>query len=253
MKVLVTFALEQEFAPWRRLRRFEEMVRAEAWAPERFESRLGDSRIRVVLTGMGWEHARTAALYALADDYDVCISSGFAGALAPAHRCGDVLASQSVGAERTAKAITCDREMVILAAEQGAAAVERFVCTRQLAAAPAEKAGLAAFGDAVEMESFPILSTSSAAGVRSVAIRAVSDEADFAMPFDFMRSADSRGGVRLRGVLGELARKPGKLPQLIRLGKNSRLASERLAEFLERYLAAGVASAFRTPERAVLA
>ena len=51
MKVLITFALANEFAPWRKLRRFE---RVSAGASDQtYVARVGLCDVRVVLTGAG--------------------------------------------------------------------------------------------------------------------------------------------------------------------------------------------------------
>ena len=57
MKILVTFALETEFAPWRKLRAFRR-VGSESHAL--YEAQTGDAQVKVALTGIGQENARRA-------------------------------------------------------------------------------------------------------------------------------------------------------------------------------------------------
>ncbi|MGB6430025.1 MAG: hypothetical protein WBF06_05535, partial [Candidatus Acidiferrales bacterium] len=79
MRAVVTFAVNAEFAPWRRLREFR---RVRSAAPVWYEYSAAEGlKVRVVLTGMGESLARLAAREALADGADVCISSGLAGGL----------------------------------------------------------------------------------------------------------------------------------------------------------------------------
>ena len=86
MKILVTFALENEFAPWRKMRRFQRVSVDDL--DQTYEVKVGSANVRVVLTGAG-RFARPAMLGA-AFDYapDICIASGLAGALKPAYRPG---------------------------------------------------------------------------------------------------------------------------------------------------------------------
>ena len=50
MKVLVTFALAEEFAPWRGMRKFE----MQKWGtPDAYVTRIGEAEVGVMLTGVG--------------------------------------------------------------------------------------------------------------------------------------------------------------------------------------------------------
>ena len=57
MKILVTFAVRSEFAPWQRRRNF---LRLPGDLPM-FEANFGGARVRAILTGMGPEYALEAA------------------------------------------------------------------------------------------------------------------------------------------------------------------------------------------------
>ena len=54
MKILVTFALENEFAPWRALRDFREDTWGEA---DVYRARIGAAEVGVILTGAGPKQA----------------------------------------------------------------------------------------------------------------------------------------------------------------------------------------------------
>ena len=92
MKILVTFAVRAEFAPWQRRRNF---MRLPGDTPV-FEATFGGARVRAVLTGMGQEHALNTAKKSLAYRPDVCISTGLAGSLRSGLRPGDILAARLV-------------------------------------------------------------------------------------------------------------------------------------------------------------
>jgi hypothetical protein len=72
--------------------------------------------------------------------------------------------------------------------------------------------------------------------VPAIAIRAVSDAADFEMPYDFEQARDAQGQIRVMGVLSQVLRSPSGLPGLMKLARDSRLASRRLAGFLDAFI-----------------
>src|SRR3981189_3328021 len=88
MNILVTFAVEAEFAPWRNRRKFRRLPGD--WP--RFEAQFGGAGV----TGMGQTHALEAARRMLPDRPDICISTGLAGALRSEYRPGDVLSARLV-------------------------------------------------------------------------------------------------------------------------------------------------------------
>ena len=82
MRILVTFAVEAEFAPWSARRKF---VRQNAEGLKLWRSVIGNSEVFVVLTGIGDNSASVMELMlrvASSNRYfDVCVSSGLGGAL----------------------------------------------------------------------------------------------------------------------------------------------------------------------------
>src|SRR5260370_31982214 len=92
MNILVMFAVEAEFAPWRKRRKFRRLPGD--WP--RFEAQFGGARVRAVLTGMGQTQALEAARRALPERPDICISTGLAGALRGEYRPVDNLAAPLV-------------------------------------------------------------------------------------------------------------------------------------------------------------
>ncbi len=97
MRILVTFAVEAEFAPWRKLRQFQKLERTDI---ECFSSKMKEGELTVLLTGMGCKKAWIEATKVIWDsDVDICISSGLAGALRPEHLIGELLVPQNVGFE----------------------------------------------------------------------------------------------------------------------------------------------------------
>ena len=72
------------------------------------------------------------------------------------------------------------------------------------------------------MESYTILAEAARYGVPAVAVRAISDTADFDMPYDFESARDARGQIRIGGVLAQVLRRPSGLPALFTLARDCR-------------------------------
>src|SRR5271165_2008234 len=96
MRVLVTFAVDAEFVPWRKLRkfRFVDFDGLRLW-----HANAGDKEITALVTGIGTPSAAKAMdlMMRLADqnqNFDICISSGLAGALEESLLPGDIIAPQ---------------------------------------------------------------------------------------------------------------------------------------------------------------
>jgi nucleoside phosphorylase len=233
MKILITFALENEFAPWRRFRSFE---RRFGTAEVSYEARIGDADVRVVLTGVGSAHARRTVRQALADTPNVLIVSGLAGSLKSFYRPPDVLVAAAVREAYKSQILRSEAALLEAAAAFGARRVPMFITVDRVLVKAEEKKQLSLVGDAVDMESFAAMSEASAQNIPCVAIRAVSDAADGDLPLDFNRVLNERGGIRVSRVLGRLALAPHRFPGLIRLSRNSRDAAVKLGTFLDMFV-----------------
>jgi adenosylhomocysteine nucleosidase len=231
MNILVTFAVEAEFAPWRARRKFRRLPGD--WP--RFEAQLGGARVRAVLTGMGQAHALEAARRMLPDRPDICISTGLAGALRSEYRPGDLLAARLVSEVGEPVAVASHPGLLATAVDCGARQVERFATSRTLVSRAEEKLRLSKQAEAVEMESYIILAEAARYGVPAVAVRAIGDTVDFDMPYDFERVRDARGQIRIGGIVAQVLRHPSGLPALLALARDCRLAARHLADFLDAY------------------
>lgn len=241
MKILVTFALESEFAPWRAMHDF----RAGALdAADMYCAQIGDAEVEVVLTGVGSRQAALTAsnmFHGGEESINFCISAGLAGALRPEYEIGRVLAAQSVISEiprsgSEGNSVVSSGALVSFASEYGATLVDRFYSSDHPVASAKEKRALESRAAAVEMESFEILLAARSAGVPAVAIRAVSDAVDEDLPIDMSNIFNNEGRVSVPRVLGEVARHPQSIPGLVKLGQNAKRAAESLARFLDGYI-----------------
>ncbi len=234
MKVLITFALANEFAPWRKMRRFERV--SVDGGDSTYDARVGRCDVRVALTGVGGFAARRALVQAFDLDPDVCISSGLSGGLKACYAPGDVLVARAVADVNGASLVYSDAELVSRADASGARVVEKFLVSEKVISTVEQKQALSTSGDAVDMESLYILSEAAHRRIRSVAIRAVSDGADSNLPLDFDHVFSEQGTVSVSKVIGQVVRRPGSIPGLLRLAHESERATAALARFLDGYI-----------------
>jgi len=243
VRIFVTFALDNEFAPWQASHDFKP---AKLGNVNVHVAAFASSQVTVALTGVG---ARQAALTAsqitpgVFDAFDCCVSCGLAGGLKRNYGIGEVLAarsvfSEAVPADGASRLLPCSSALVSFAAECGATVVEQFYSADHVISTAQEKQLLSAKADAVEMESFEILREAQGAGIPAVAIRAISDTLDEDLPLDMSEIFTDEGQVSIPRVLGQVALKPQSLPGLVRLGKNSRAAAHSLSHFLDAYVTA---------------
>ncbi len=238
MKILVTFALHPEFAPWRRRRDFR---RSKTGGLPVWATRIGVADLRVALTGMGPRHAERAVYTLLADRPDFVIASGLCGSLRPDYRVADILVAGAVSSSANSRPLRTDDSLFQFAAASGARPVDLLHTSDVLILRPEEKALLAPLAHAVDMESYAILDAAAAHRIPGVAIRAVSDANDQSLPYDLTGVLDDLGHVSVLHLLGQVARSPRQFPELLRLGRCSRAAAASLARFLDEFLTAWVA------------
>ena len=220
LKIVVTFAVHAEFAPWRR------MLHS---AP------VGDARVNVVMTGVGARSVQSRLREAL-QDADICIATGLAGALKKQHAPGAILVAKAVKSSETQQEVRSDPSLVQMAAESGAVAVDYFLTSNVVVNSPTEKLRIGTSADAVEMESFHVLNYAEHMGVPGVAVRAISDGAETEVPIDFNKVIDRYGEISRTATLREITKVPNRVPQLIRFGLESSRARRSLAHFLDVYV-----------------
>jgi adenosylhomocysteine nucleosidase len=233
MRILLTFAVEAELAPWRKLRDLEQIKLS---GFDAFRARVGGAKVDFVVTGMGVENANRASSAYLDEPYQICITSGFAGALKEEHKVGHILVADSVQLLGKPKTLHCDRNLVYAARDGGAKRVKLFLTADHVVRTAEEKQQLAPFADAVEMESFGVLAAAADRKRSAVAIRVISDDVRNDMPAIVDTAVDEHGRVKIADVVGHLARHPLQLPALIRLGRDSKMAAAALAHFLEAFV-----------------
>jgi adenosylhomocysteine nucleosidase len=243
MRILVTFALDAEFAPWRRLRRF---VSIDYDGLQLWRSNAGNTEITALLTGIGKLASAQAMglMMAMADEdkhFDVCISSGLAGALCDTLAVGDIIAPTALIAESrygdvASGELKVDGELRGLALKAGAISADCLFTADRIFVKASQKSACASRAQLVDMESFEIVKEATAWGARSLVVRAISDSAKEDLPIDFGLTLSKKNEISVGKVVVQLLKNPVALPALLRFGKQSRHAAERLAKFLDGYV-----------------
>jgi adenosylhomocysteine nucleosidase len=233
MRILVTFAVEAEFAPWRKLRNLESR---RVDVIEIFQAKIGRATVDFVVTGMGIQNAGRITETAMREKYDHCLCAGFAGALSESLRVGEIVAPRAVQHLGKSKTIESSRNLCSAARENQATDAKMLLTADSVISSVDEKRRLSPFAEIVDMESFAVLSVAKSQNVSAAAIRVITDRLDEDMPVDIATTVDDKGQVKIGGVVRYVARHPFQLPALIRLGKKSRTAAEALANFLEAFI-----------------
>jgi adenosylhomocysteine nucleosidase len=232
MKILVTFAVETEFAPWKKALSLRASRRKGLCV---HRATIGGVQVDFVVTGMGAINAGCAGTL-MGDAYDVIIASGFAGALRFELSSGDIIVARAVQQLGKPKTISSDGDLFTSAAALGAKTAEMLLSVDHVAATAEEKHQLAPFADAADMESYAVLSAAEAHSIPAVAIRAISDSAADELPERMDTLVSGTGRVKVTSVVKYVAVHPASVPAMVRLGLRSKSAAETLAHFLESYI-----------------
>lgn len=181
----------------------------------------------VLVTGMGRRNTSTRFEQELRRfQPDRVITCGFAGALDPALKIGDLVFDTDF-----------DSGMSDALLSAGATPA-KFYCSTRVAVSAAEKQELrrSTGCDVVEMESSVIRTMCRDRGIPSTTLRVISDTANEDLPLDFnaLMTADQK--ISMARLTLALLKSPGSIPRLMELQRNTRFAAKRLADALDRLL-----------------
>ena len=186
------------------------------------------------VSGIGSEAAAQAASIAVKAGCDTLVSYGYAGALDPALRAGDLLIGLSISNEDTT--LESDDGAV----QQLISKIKRTddirVRSSLLYAAPSivksrmQKSDLRRKGgwDAADMESLAIGCAAQQHGLSFFIVRAIVDTADVSLPDSLSKMVDERGAIRRTTALWEILKKPLEVPKYRGLAKAHKRADRSL-------------------------
>ena len=193
-------------------------VREEAAFADRLP--LAKGGCEILITGMGRRNASTRFREALGRfSPERVLTCGFAGALNPELKTGDLLFDEDFDAGLGKRLL------------QLGAIPAKFYCSARVAITAAEKADLwrDTGADAIEMESSVIRTLCREQRIPSVTLRVVSDAAHENLPLDFNALMTSDQRISVFKLAFALMKSPRAVPGLLELQRNTRLAARRLA------------------------
>ncbi len=182
----------------------------------------------------GGDAARTLELIdlALRDGAEALVSFGIAGGLLPEIPSGALLLPEAVvEADGTRYEVDAAWRSKLGALLGPGIEGGDILGTQAIAATASEKAALhlGSGAVAVDLESHLVARSASAAGVPWFVLRAVADPAMRDLPPAALLPLDAAGRARMPAILRSVGLKPGQIPALIRLARESRAALVALA------------------------
>ena len=220
VKVGMVAALEREIRllvkDWRRVER--------EYDGRRFKF-FENGQAVLVCGGIGADAARRATEAAI-ELYqpDLVLSVGFAGALEPALKVGEIFSPSRVVDVRDGSTVETSAGRGTLVSVAAVAGVE-------------QKAKLAEYygAQAVDMEAAAVARGALARGVRFITVKAISDESTFVMP-SMDRFVDHDGQFHETAFAASVVAQPWLWLKVFRLARNSATAARALCAELERYI-----------------
>ena len=196
------------------------------------EGELAGKLVTVILSGPGRKAARKAANLLIAGHRPRwLVSAGFGGALDPSLKRDDLLfGTEVVDPEGASMAIPIGRPDDPGSGVRSGriVTVDAIVRTAQDKAALRDRTG----ADVVDMETSAVATVCREKDIRFVAIRVVSDEADFDLPPEIAAILGRSGGYRVGAALGAIWRRPSSLKDMLALRERAMTAADRLARVL---------------------
>ena len=194
-------------------------------------------RVRIAVSGADAKRAEDHARAFAAAGARGLVSAGISGGLAPGLEPGALLVAKSVrdeAGEYPAHAAFLDAIDV----EVGDATLATLLGVDAVVTSSAQKAELAQrfSAEAVDMESHAVARVAAEAGLAFIAIRAIADPAERALPPSTEGAIAPDGAVRAFSVMKKLAFRPGDLPALMALGRDQEKALAALRDGLGHFL-----------------
>jgi adenosylhomocysteine nucleosidase len=192
--------------------------------------------IAIVESGVGREKAAQGT-HALIEGHQPAwvISAGFAGALQPGMKHGDIVMADSL-ADAQGKRLSLDLKISSESlANRPGLHVGRLLTLDRVVYRAAEKQSLGREHDAlaVDMESWAVAEVCRQEKVRLLCIRVISDTADEELPPEIGQLVQQKTtAARIGAVTGALWRRPSSAKDMLKLKENALIASDRLAKFL---------------------
>jgi adenosylhomocysteine nucleosidase len=190
-------------------------------------------RIVVVESGTGFARARRAT-QALIDAHSPkwILSSGFAGALVPSVKIGDIVVANSI-VDTHGQSLMID--VAFPPDPERGLHIGRILTSDAIVRLVSEKQQLAAQlgAIAVDMESLAVAQVCRERGIRCLSVRSISDDVSNDLPPEVLTLMGPTGTTRFGAALGAIFRRPESVKDMWKLRESAHLAAGRLATFLD--------------------
>ena len=192
-----------------------------------------DGTTLLKIAGIGAKRALAASELLIAKGATVLLSWGSGGALHPKLSPGNLILPKSViASQKDVFPTDADWHNRLVARLKNRLEIhsEPLAQSPSVLASPVEKLNFSNQNDAiaVDMESGSVAEMASRANLPFMAIRAIADTADMAIPTSALNAIDEYGRLRPMRLLSSLARRPSDLVPLARLSRSFRAARTTL-------------------------
>jgi adenosylhomocysteine nucleosidase len=192
-----------------------------------------DGTTLLKVAGIGAKNAFAASEFLIAEGATALLSWGSGGALHPKLSPGNLILPTSViASQNTVFSTDTDWHNRLISRLKNRLEIhsEPLAQSPRVLGSPTEKSTFFNQNDAiaVDMESGSVAEMASRASLPFMAIRAIADTADMAIPASALNAIDEYGRLRPMRLLSSLARKPSDLVPLARLSPSFRAARSTL-------------------------
>jgi len=186
----------------------------------------------LVRAGLGRERARRSAEVLVAEGATALLSFGIAGGLDPNTPCATAVVATAVKAENLPTLACASMWAERMAKGIGASQLGSLAYVPAILMTSMDKgeAFRATGALAADMESYGVGEVALAANVPFAAVRVVADAAGEELPEIALHAVAPDGSFRLGGTLGQVLKNPAQIPGLVRLGRATARARDRLGD-----------------------
>lgn len=190
-------------------------------------------RIVVAESGMGYARARKAT-QAMIDAHAPkwILSSGFAGALLPTMKLGEIVMANEIVDQHGQQIFI---NLTLASDEANGLYVGRILTADEMVRTVEEKKQLHEKHEviAVDMESLAVAQVAAETKTGFMAVRVISDDMSADLPSEILSVIGDTGAVRVGAALTSLFKRPESLKDMLHLRTNALAAAKSLATFLD--------------------
>ena len=188
----------------------------------------------VKVSGPGIFNAYTSAQELIEKDAGALMSFGFCGGLSPELEAGTIVLADKI-VQSSGESFSCDavwrESLYALLAGTMPITHSSILSAQAIAATPRGKQDLHQRTKmaAIDMESAGVASAAHERGIPFIALRAISDPANTALPPLALTAIDEKGTLQPAAVLKSLLKHPTQISALPEMARNSKLATNALS------------------------